>query len=544
MNLKNLLISAAALASAPLFATTYYVTPEGAGTKDGSSWENAFDVEAFREQALKNVDGDIYNLAGGTYKPSACIIFKKATYATINGSTDGTRTILSGDQDNNGYPTNKDLSRLLRFQTVTGNGNTSKPVKINNVDFTSVFTNMDTDNTDDGDKTKGVGGIGALYIDNCGYVTITGCRFYSNWADGKLGGAAVHARRSQCIFEGCTFSGNNANYSGGAVRLSSDKPEKGNTTFLNCVFKNNTNYHDKGGAIYMSTGATLNIINTTISGNKASAVGSAIFAESNAEDNNHPCAVRIINSTIAGNTITGDAQSGQIASTQSANIRIVNSIVVSNNDKTADFHFAGATASDKFSFISGGYNYVGSVVDEAAPATEVAPAVRAEAETKINWQESDNFGAGCTYASIFGENKLNSDNVIVPVKYVAGATNAQLTSAVSTWNLPADIDLTTDLNGKARPDGSMPGSFAITEAEIPSLPTSVIETIETSADAPRLVKKGNGIYAIEGAAEGITVYTINGTTVVSTSGNTVDLSSFANGMYILRSGNAAFKVMR
>lgn len=540
MNLKNLLISAAALASAPLFATTYYVTPEGAGTKDGSSWENAFDVEAFREQALKNVDGDIYNLAGGTYKPSACIIFKKATYATINGNTDGARTILSGDINNDNHASDGDLQRLIRFQTNTANGNTTKPVKINNIDFTSVYTNVSEDPKDD-DATTGVAGIGALYLDNSGDVTVTGCRFYGNWAQGSLGGAAVHARRSQTMFINCIFNGNSANYRGGAVRLSSDNPAKGNTTFQNCVFKGNTNYHQLGGAIFMSHGATLNIVSTTISGNKAATSGAAIYANSS---NDYKCTLTVVNSTIAGNQITGNAQNGQITSTQFANIRIANSIVVSNDDKTADFHFAGATASDKFSFVSGGYNYVGSVVDEAAPATEEAPAVRAETETKINWQESDNFGAGCTYASIFGENKLNSDNVIVPVKYVTGATNAQLTSAVSTWNLPAGIDLTTDLNGKARPDGSMPGSFAITEAEIPSLPTSVIETIETSADAPRLVKKGNGIYAIEGAAEGITVYTINGATVVSTSGNTVDLSSFANGMYILRSGNATFKVMR
>lgn len=250
-----------------------------------------------------------------------------------------------------------------------------------------------------------------------------------------------------------------------------------------------------GGAICVQHAVAVNIINTTIYGNKSAEQGAAIYI--GGKDATYARALNIINSTIAGNTTSSEKGNGQIYSDQNANINTMNSIVVSNNDKTADFHFAGATASDKFSFVSGGYNYVGSVVDEAAPATEEAPAVRAETETKINWQESDNFGAGCTYASIFGENKLNSDNVIVPVKYVTGATNAQLTSAVSTWNLPAGIDLTTDLNGKARPDGSMPGSFAITEAEIPSLPTSVIETIETSADAPRLVKKGNGIYAID-----------------------------------------------
>lgn len=536
MNLKNLLISAAALASAPLFATTYYVTPEGAGTKDGSSWENAFDVEAFRLKAAENANGDIYNLAGGVYKPSETIIFKTATGATLNGNTNGDRTIFSGDKNGNNNPENGDMSRLIRFQTNTLNGDSQKAVIINNIDFTCVFTN-----TNNASET-----MGALMIDNCGDTQVNDCNFYANWSDGQQGGAAAHLFRSTVKFKNCIFRNNSANYRGGALRLRSqiDDPakQKGFTTFENCVFKNNTNYHSMGGAICVQHAVAVNIINTTIYGNKSAEQGAAIYI--GGKDATYARALNIINSTIAGNTTSSEKGNGQIYSDQNANINTMNSIVVSDNDKTADFHFAGATASDKFSFVSGGYNYVGSVVDEAAPATEEAPAVRAETETKINWQESDNFGAGCTYASIFGENKLNSDNVIVPVKYVTGATNAQLTSAVSTWNLPAGIDLTTDLNGKARPDGSMPGSFAITEAEIPSLPTSVIETIETSADAPRLVKKGNGIYAIEGAAEGITVYTINGATVVSTSGNTVDLSSFANGMYILRSGNATFKVMR
>lgn len=536
MNLRNLLISAAALAAAPVFATTYYVTPEGAGTKDGSSWENAFDVEAFRLKAEENANGDIYNFAGGVYKPSATIVFKTATGATLNGNIDGERTIFSGDKNGNNNPENGDMSRLIRFQTNTLNGDSQKAVIINNIDFTCVFTN--TNNASDT--------MGALMIDNCGDTQVNDCNFYANWSDGQQGGAAAHLFRSTVKFKNCIFRNNSANYRGGALRLRSqiDEPakQKGFTTFENCVFKNNTNYHSMGGAICVQHAVAVNIINTTIYGNKSAEQGAAIYI--GGKDTTYARALNIINSTIAGNTTSSDKLNSQIYSTQSANIRTVNSIIVSNEEKTADLYFSGDTPDDKFSFVSGGYNYVGSVVDEAAPATEEAPAVRAETETKINWQDSDNFGADCTYASIFGENKLNSDNVIVPVKYVAGATNAQLTSAVSTWNLPAGIDLTTDLNGKTRPDGSMPGSFAITKSEIPSVPTSVINTIGTSDETMCLVKTGNGVYTVEGATEGITVYTVNGATVAATSGNTVDISSFANGLYILKSGNKIFKVLK
>ncbi len=525
MRLKNLLLSFGAFAVVPAFATTYYVTPEGAGNKDGLTPENAFGVEEFREQALKNVDGDVYELAAGTYKPSACIIFKKATFATVNGSTEG-RTILSGDINNDGYASNGDLQRLMRFQTNTTTGDETRPVVINNIDFTNVYTNIKDDPTNDtGDA--GVPGVGALYINNSGFVTVTNCNFYGNWAQGEKGGPAAQCHRSTVKFTNCVFRDNSANYRGGAVRLRADGI-KGITTFDGCVFKNNTNYHDFGGAIFMAHGISLNIVNTTFAGNKA-ASGAAIYSNRV----NYPGALRIINSTIAGNTVTGENPDGQITTTQGANMSIVNSIIVSNDDKTADIYFNDVTSEKDFSFVSGGYNYIGKVTD-----------ANTEAPKKINWLDSDKTGADCTYASIFGENTVNSDNVIVPVKYFAGASGSQIETAVKDWGLPAGLAIAKDQNGKERTAGMMPGAYAITESEIPSLPTSVITTLEETADALSLVKTGNGIYTVKGATEGISVYTVNGAAVAATSEDTIDISSFANGLYIIKSGNTVFKVIK
>lgn len=539
MNLKNLLLSVAAIAATPLFATTYYVTPEGAGTKDGSSWENAFDTEGFREQALKNADGDVYELAAGTYQPSACIIFKKATYATLNGSIEG-RTILSGDKNNDGYASDGDLQRLIRFQTNTGAGVKDKPVAINNIDFTSVYTNMNDDPKTDEEET-GVAGIGALYLDNCGDATISNCYFYSNWAQGEKGGAAAHCRRSTVKFINCIFRDNSANYRGGALRITSDRGTKGQTTIENCIFKNNTNYHEYGGAIYQGYGHYLNIVNSTFYGNKCANRGAAIFANSSKD---HPCEVRIVNSTIAGNTITGENLNGQVASSQYANIRITNSIIASNDEKTADIYFNNeAATNEKFSFISGGYNYVGNVVDMANQTAMAAEEVTEPVE-KIKWQSTDNVGAENTYASIFGDNTLNSDNQLVPVKYVAGASGEQVTSATADWGLPTGLSLAKDAAGNTRAAGMTPGANSYTEQQIKDFTTGVISIIDDAANAPRLVKVANGVYTVEGTTEGITVYTVNGATVAATSGNTIDLSSFANGLYIIKSGNAIFKVMK
>lgn len=525
MRLRNLLLSFTAVTAAPLFAATYYVTPEGAGTKDGSSWENAFDVEGFREQALKNVDGNVYELAAGTYKPSACIIFKKATFATVNGSTEG-RTILSGDINNDGYASDGDLQRLMRFQTNTTTGDETRPVVINNIDFTNVYTNIKDDPTNDtGDA--GVPGVGALYINNSGFVTVTNCNFYGNWAQGEKGGPAAQCHRSTVKFTNCVFRDNSANYRGGAVRLRADGI-KGITTFDGCVFKNNTNYHDFGGAIFMAHGISLNIVNTTFTGNKA-ASGAAIYSNRV----NYPGALRIINSTIAGNTVTGENPDGQITTTQSANMSIVNSVIVSNDEKTADIYFNDVPSEKEFSFVSGGYNYIGNVNDAVA-----------EPAKTITWLDTDSHGKDCTYASIFGENKINDKNVINPVKYFAGASGEQIETAVAAWGLPEGLNLTTDASGKTRVTGMTPGADSFTEAEIKDFTTGIITTLDDTADAPRLVKVAKNVYTIEGASEGIMVYTVNGSTVAMTSGNTVDLNSFANGLYIIKSGNSVFKVIK
>ena len=132
----------------------------------------------------------------------------------------------------------------------------------------------------------------------------------------------------------------------------------------------------------------------------------------------------------------------------------------------------------------------------------------------------------------------------MPVKYVAGASGEQVTSATADWGLPTGLSLATDAAGNTRDAGMTPGANSYTEQQIKDFTTGVISIIDDAANAPRLVKVANSVYTVEGATEGITVYTVNGATVAATSGNTIDLSSFANGLYIIKSGNAIFKVMK
>lgn len=525
MNLKNLLLSVAALAATPLFAATYYVTPEGAGTKDGSSWENAFGVEEFRTKAAENVNGDVYNFAGGVYKPSQTVVFKVETGATLNGNADGERTIFSGDKNGNNNPDSGDANRLIRFQANTVDGISTKSIVIQDIDFTCVYTNCN-----DNSAT-----MGALMIDNSGDVKINNCNFYGNWAQGQFGGAGCFIYRSTVVLTKCVFRNNSANYRGAAVRVFGNSTEKGLVTFADCTFKNNTNYHNMG-IIFGANFKQINLINCTVADNKINGTenAGAIFVNPKATYDNK---LTIVNSTIAGNTPSQLSFNGKGAYTNIVNSVITGVAGTNVIDFAADEDFTNVTL--------GGYNYVGPMgVEAIALATRAEEAQEEETTAKINWQPTDNVSAENTYASIFGENKINSDNVIVPVKYFAGASGEEVKEATEQWGLPADVDVTKDQNGTERTEGMMPGAYAITQKDIDGTTESVINVIDDAANTPRLVKVANGVYTIEGATEGVTAYTVNGATVAATSGNTIDLSSFANGLYIIKSGNAIFKVMK
>lgn len=516
MKLKSLLLSMSVMATTPVFAATYYVTPDGAGAKDGSSWENAFDTAGFVAQVQNNVDKDEYNFAAGIYVPAGQMIFKDNTSAVLHGSTEG-RTIFSGDRNGDGVPNTGDADRFFAFRTGTADGNTSRPVIIDNIDFTGLYTNISSASNEYN--------RGALGFDNSGYVVISNCNFYDNVAVGDMGGTCVNSNRSSVTLKNCRFYNNTGKARGAAIRLfasasDSNLSKKGVTTIESCVFDNNTITGANGGAIIMQHGKSLTIVNSTFTRNSAGSNGAALFFNGN--DGSFTRTVNIINSTFAGNTITGDAADAQITSTQQANINIANSIITCDNNVAA-FKF-NSNATGNFAFVSGGYNFVGTVTN--APA-------------ELTWLATDNQDEDCTYTAIFGDNTLDSDNVIIPANFYLGATGTEVNEAVASWGLPADLDLTVDQLGNERTGEVTPGAYAYEKSN-----TTGIEDILGNDNAARLVSLGANLYQIEGCEGAVSIYNISGINVMTTIDNTIDLNSMAAGIYIIKAGNTIFKVTK
>ena len=428
MKLKKFYLIAALMAApAASFATDYFVTPDGKGTGDGLSWDNAMSFDAMYGKINEFENGDVFYFAGGTYyTPKVVAITNGYTFIggfdpeltgtehTTPAYPSATPTIFSGDANQNGEMDGDDLERLLIFRTETTDA--SKKVILTGLDFTRAYSVTNT------------GTHGALHVRNCGYVEVNNCRFYNNVDDKYYGGMAFTGDYSTVYFNDCEFTENKAYSRGGAIRLSSNRKEKGVTVLNRCLIADNEIQDNTGSAICVQQGLSLYIINSTITGNTAGKTSGAIF--SNGEGDTYMCNVYIVGSTIAGN------EGGpQVEMSDNANIYVANSIVVSNDNEPA-FSLKSVKTG-----MSGGMNILGN-----------------DANGVLTLQDTDNAEAGNNYEKIFGDNVRGANGVIEPLadegKYKASA----LTAAVEDWGIEADLSV--DQTGAERAEGSTPGAYA------------------------------------------------------------------------------------
>lgn len=434
MNMKRFtFMLAGVLCASASFANDYYVSVDGSGEKNGSSWENAIAFTEMCGKINEYEDGDVFYFQGGTYVPTEVPTVSKG-YSFI-GTTTGTPTVFSGDVNGDGVANEGDASSLLFIQLKTKNGDASKHFVLKNITFTGAYVNQE--------KTS------ALRVDNSGWVDVQNCIFnknisvYSNSKTNNYGGPACLLERSTVNFTDCKFINNESKGRGGAIKLTSDASTKGYTTLNRCLVSGNT-ASSLGSAIFFNHGQELNIINSVITENKSGAEGEIGAIFSIGADNTYSRRITIINSTIAGNI--GGAQ---VLGRKDAAIRIANSIIVGDGTTPAI-----SLQEKPKQFLSAGYNIIGMYqVDEAS-----APA----------WKTSDFVSDANTLNSIFGTNAVTAGPVAAPY----GATQEQMAAIVKDWGLGKDLK--HDINGVSRGDIAVPGAvvaeplkgkFGITDAK-------------------------------------------------------------------------------
>lgn len=439
---------AGVLCASASFATDYYVSVEGSGDKNGSSWENAIAFTDMCGKINEYKDGDVFYFQGGTYYVPAKVPTVSNGYSFIGGFPS---TMTGTNHELPSYPSvtptvfngGKTKSGLLTFGYTDGKKDLASSVRIQGIEFTGVSI------------VKGGTNQSALKLIRCKDVQVENCRFYENVSEadktvGDTGGPASLSVSSIVVFRNCQFFNNSSKGRGGAVKLKGTVKNVGETTFDGCLFKENSVEY-MGSAIFMNHGKKMNIVNTIIEGNNAtdeSGELGAVFIVTPGDYNNM---LRIANSTIAGNK--GGAQ---VVGRNGADIMIANSIIVGDVNTPAIRIADKNTVSDPKSrqSLSCGYNIIGKYVGKTASA----PA----------WKTSDFVSDANTLNSIFGTNAVTAGPVAAPY----GATQEQMAAIVKDWGLGKDLK--QDINGVSRGDIAVPGAvvaeplkgkFGITDAK-------------------------------------------------------------------------------
>jgi hypothetical protein len=290
-------------------AAVKYVTPGGAGARDGSSWANAFGEAEF-PAAVQSADaGDEFWVAAGAYRPiipadpsSITAAEQNATFALKNGvalyggfagieTTSADRnpsanvTVLTGDLAD-------DDAGKVNGVTVSASqihGTNSKTVvtadnSITNTTVLDGFAVTAGNNTDTGD--------GGGMRNNGGGPVIANCTFAGNKANYNGGGMCNNNIFNQFVMTNCTFSGNTAHNNGGGMCNNGIFDQ---FVMTNCTFSGNTAFNGGGMCNTNIVNPFVAMTNCTFAGNTASN-GGGMYNEASSHT--------VTNCTFSENTAT------------------------------------------------------------------------------------------------------------------------------------------------------------------------------------------------------------------------------------------------
>ena len=300
----------------------YYVTAEADGSKDGSSWSDATDLQSAIAKTTGNDQVDIILVKKGLYvAPSKYgttydglgFYFENKNNVTVYGNCDG-------DEDPDHLPQIDETTNIETYLTAPeDNGNVLGRIISVYKGFVTII-GFDISGGDASQSSTGRGGNngGAVWISGGGVLKY--CNIHNSQA-GNGGGAyiTINGDYKPAVLDHCriyeNISAGTSNTSGGAGVYAGSGAE-----VKNCIIENNESLK-RGGGI---SGAGVNIVNCLLRDNKA-ATGGAIYNDGssvinclvvkNAANSGagaiscNGASALIVNSTIVNNQVTGNNNS-------------------------------------------------------------------------------------------------------------------------------------------------------------------------------------------------------------------------------------------
>ena len=312
---------------------SFYVTVDGAGTKDGKSWANAMSGAAFADMlkaavyvepetpeeseptepalAEENTDstepsvaafnGATFQFAAGTYNFGGTLdlTYNEVVTLELLGGYDanGNRNVA----DNTTVFTGNKEHRIFNFAT-------EMQCKFDGIDFVdgyvddkggalSIKVGTWTFTDCNFSANESTGGAGAIYFSSAGSATFENCDFTNNKSTGEagLGGAIYCGTQTSSLvltFNGGVISGNTSAYRGGFVGSYG-----ADLIFNNVTLNENVAENGGGGVIYANSSPELTFVNTVLTNNSGKHGGAV----------NSSGTISIDGCTFEGNNASGNA---------------------------------------------------------------------------------------------------------------------------------------------------------------------------------------------------------------------------------------------
>ena len=262
--------------------TDWFVTPDGAGRKNGVSWENAFGLAEFQAlfpggalpaETIAVYGNGTFHFMEGTYNTFSTIITfdfthaEKVTditllggYASTSAGTDLSKRNVAS------YPTVFDgtsasLQHLIRMDRYAH-------ARIDGFTFQKFTSSSDDGNSGGGSVCYSYTGATA----NFPVFTFANCSFLNNGSPVRAG--AILVRKGTGTLENCVLSGNTATTNGPAVCIVDANSQVTVTGASTSVTGNTATAN--GGAFYLAGASKLTIEDGTFSGNGSGGYGGLV----------------------------------------------------------------------------------------------------------------------------------------------------------------------------------------------------------------------------------------------------------------------------
>lgn len=290
------------------FDDRLYFTPDGAGSKDGSSWDNAGDVALLRSTLVTAVTKNLY-LAEGDYLIQNVAGTQASKFKIYGGYPDDASGYAISGRD-----ISANESRIYN--------NAGRTFYINNANASWLLDGLTFEST----GYANANGC-ALTLINAASLTVNNCQIKNSSISYSKGGGAVriacNATFTNCAFSGNSSTGTGSGAGGGAIYM------VGGTAVLdNCTFSSNSSSKN-GGAIVM-TGGDLTAVNCDFSENTAVYGGGAIFTGGSALLKMDCCTFRTNTTTLTDNSGVGG---GALWITETSKLFMNRCFLANNSDQ-------------------------------------------------------------------------------------------------------------------------------------------------------------------------------------------------------------------